>query len=224
MAFNPVNYTAPEPKYIPVVLLLDTSYSMQGSKIDNLNKAVKTMIEEFKKVQTKERFIKVAIITFGNGGVQLHTKNMENVLDINFQDLSVGGSTPMGTALRMAKDMIEDRNIITSRDYRPAVVVVSDGQPNDEWRKPLDDFINTGRTKKSDRLALAIGSDADIDVLNRFIEGCDNPVFFAQEAKDIVDKFKQITMSVTMRTKSTNPNQTINVTSFEDDDEDELDF
>lgn len=230
MAFNPANYTVSEPKSIPVVLLLDTSSSMlTDGKIDNLNKAVEQMIEAFKKAETMEVFIKVAIITFGNNGVELHTPLTE-VSNIEFSPLKAGGSTPMGTALKMAKDMIEDKDIIKGRDYRPAVVLVSDGMPNDDWRGPLYDFVNTGRTKKCDRLALAIGSDADKDVLNMFIDGCDNPLFFAEDAADIVEKFKFITMSVTTRSKSSNPNQTINVSKSLDRSEesnlydDDLDF
>ena len=228
MGFNPANYVVSELKSIPVILLLDTSTSMSGEKINKLNKAVETMVDEFRKVQTMEKFIKIAIITFGNNRVVLHTPLTE-VDKVNFNPLTTGGMTPMGTALRMAKDMIEDKSIIKSRDYRPAVVLVSDGQPNDEWRKPLDDFVNTGRTKKCDRLALAIGRDADMDVLNMFIEGCENPVFFAEDAKDIVEKFKQITMSVTMRAKSSNPNQSINISNTldreeTDDDLDDFEF
>ena len=224
MAFNPADFTVSEPKSIPVVLLLDTSSSMSGSKIDKLNEAVEKMIKSFKKAETMERFIKVAIITFGKNGVQLHTP-MTEVNKIDYSPLQTGGWTPMGTALKMAKAMIEDKTIIKSRDYRPAVVLVSDGQPNDDWQAPLDEFISTGRTKKCDRLALAIGSDADMRVLEMFISGCDNPVFFAEGADDIVDKFKQITMSVTLRTKSTNPNQTISISkSLDGDDIDEDDL
>ena len=40
--------------------------------------------------------------------------------------------TPMGTALKMAKDMIDDKQETPSRIYRPAVVLVSDGAPNDD--------------------------------------------------------------------------------------------
>ena len=137
MGFNPADFTVSEPKSIPVVLLLDTSSSMSGSKIDKLNEAVEKMIKSFKKAETMERFIKVAIITFGKNGVQLHTP-MTEVNKIDYSPLQTGGWTPMGTALKMAKAMIEDKTIIKSRDYRPAVVLVSDGQPNDDWQAPLD--------------------------------------------------------------------------------------
>ena len=147
MTFNPADFTVEEPKSIPVVLLLDTSTSMQGNSITELNKAVELMIAEFKKAETLETFIKLSIITFGDKGVQLHTPLTE-VSRINFEALKPGGNTPMGTALRMAKEMIEDKSIFKGRDYRPAVILLSDGEPNDDWKNPLDDFVSNGRSSK----------------------------------------------------------------------------
>ncbi len=216
MAFNPANFTVEDPKSIPVVLLLDTSYSMKGEPIDMLNEAVKAMIAEFKKAETMETFIKLSIITFGKNGIELHTP-LEEVSKIDFTSLEVDGSTPMGAALKMAKEMIEDKSIFKGRDYRPAVVLLSDGEPNDDWEEPMDDFINNGRSAKCDRMAVAIGSGADESVLKRFIAGCENPLFYAEDASKIVDAFKKITMSVTMRTKSINKNQTINIEKSLDD-------
>ncbi|MGJ0303589.1 VWA domain-containing protein [Aliarcobacter cryaerophilus] len=210
MAFNPADYTVEEPKSIPVVLLLDTSGSMSGAPINMLNRSVEAMIAEFKKAETMETFIKLSIITFGSeNGVDLHTPLTE-VSKIDFQPLSTHGATPMGTAFKMAKSMIEDKEIFKGRDYRPAIVLLSDGEPTDDWEQPLNDFVSNGRSSKCDRMAVAIGS-ADERVLQKFIAGCENPLFYAEDASEIIKAFKKITMSVTMRTKSVNKNQTINI-------------
>ena len=111
--------------------------------------------------------------------------------------------TPMGTALRMAKDMIDDKNETPSRIYRPAVVLVSDGVPNDDWKGPMDKFINDGRSAKCQRFAVAIGNDADRSVLERFTQD-PNAVLFAEDAKDISEQFKTISMSIS--TMATTPN------------------
>lgn len=210
MAFNPEDFVVEEPKSIPVVLLLDVSYSMSGDNIDTLNKAVELMLDSFKKAETMETFIKLSIITFGSeNGVDLHTELTE-VSNISFSPLFVSGATPMGTALKMAKAMIEDKDIFKGRDYRPTIILLSDGAPTDDWRGPLDDFVNSGRTAKCDRMAVSIGGEGR-EPLDKFIEGCANPLFYAEDASKIVDEFKKITMSVTMRAKSVNKNQTINI-------------
>lgn len=148
--------------------------------------------------------IHVAIITFGSL-VTLH-QSLASACTIHWQDLSAGGMTPLGTALQMAKAMIEDKDVVPSRAYRPTVVLVSDGGPNDDWEMPLNAFISDGRSAKCDRMAMAIGADADETVLGKFIEGTPNHLFYAENAKQLRDFFKFVTMSVTIRTKSQTPN------------------
>ncbi|MFG8982319.1 VWA domain-containing protein [Pseudomonas aeruginosa] len=202
--FDPSKFTAPKAKPLPVVLLLDVSGSMSGEKIRNVNDAVRDMLDTFSDTENGETEIHVAIITFGSQ-VVLH-QPLASASDIHWQDLSAGGMTPLGTALQMAKAMIEDKDVVPSRAYRPTVVLVSDGGPNDAWEKPLNAFISDGRSAKCDRLAMAIGADADEAVLGKFIEGTSNRLFYAENAKQLRDFFKFVTMSVTIRTKSQTPN------------------
>jgi uncharacterized protein YegL len=102
--------------------------------------------------------------------------------------------------------MIEDKETTPSRAYRPTIVLVSDGQPTDSWEKPLEDFISEGRSSKCDRMAMAIGRDANEKVLKRFIEGTSHDLFFAENAEQLHEFFQMVTMSVTMRTHSKDPN------------------
>ncbi|MCO7205338.1 VWA domain-containing protein [Pseudoalteromonas sp. CnMc7-37] len=223
MTFDPSKFVAPTAKPIPVVLLLDISYSMSGAPIDQLNKAVREMITSFSSSETSEIEIQLSVITFG-AEVKLHTP-YTSATDIEWEDLSVNGATPMGTALKMAKAMIEDKEVTPSRAYRPTIVLVSDGGPTDDWESPLNEFIQEGRSSKCDRMAVAIGDGAERSVLNRFIEGCEYPLFTPDNASDIRDSFRYITMSVTARSKSQNPNKVVKVsaqaeqkaTEYEDD-------
>ena len=202
--FNPANFTVANAKPLPVVLLLDVSTSMGGENINKLNAAVKEMISDFAAAEKNEVEILVSIITFG-ADVLLHTP-YTSAKDIEWQDLQVSGATPMGTAFSMAKAMIEDKDVTPSRAYRPTIVLVSDGEPNDSWKQPLRQLVNEGRSEKCDRMAMAIGSDASNSVLNEFISGTENKVFTAQDASQIQEFFKFVTMSVTTRTQSQNAN------------------
>ena len=202
--FDPSKFTVPTAKPLPVVLLLDASGSMAGPKIQNLNEAVRDMLATFRDTESGEIEIHVAIITFG-AEVKLH-QALASASGIAWHDLSAGGGTPLGTALRMAKAMIEDKNVVPSRAYRPTVVLVSDGQPTDDWEQPLADFIKDGRSSKCDRMAMAIGADADEGVLGQFIDGTNAPLFYAENAKQLREFFKFVTMSVTIRTQSMDKN------------------
>jgi uncharacterized protein YegL len=203
-AFDPSSVISLKAKPLPVIMLLDVSGSMcKGEKIQNLNKAVKEMLETFRSTENNEIEIHVAIITFG-GEVKIH-QSLNSASDIKWNDLSADGGTPLGAAIKMAKEMITDKNIITSRAYRPTVVLVSDGCPTDKWEQPLNDFIGEGRSSKCDRMAMAIGADADEGVLSKFIEGTQYQLFYARDAGQLRDFFKFLTMSVTVRIKSQNP-------------------
>lgn len=229
MAFDPKKFKAPKAKKLPVILLLDVSSSMSGEKINSLYDSVTDMLQAFEKASIQEKMIDVAIITFGDE-VLLHTPYtpVEELRNAGINRFHAAGMTPMGTALKMAKEMIEDKETTPSHIYRPAVVLVSDGEPNDSWQQPLDAFIRDGRSAKCQRFAVAIGSDANQDILRRFCGG-DNTLFYAEQASDIVDAFAQISMSVSTRAVSSNPNQvaTPSNVSFDsnaaqDEDDDDL--
>ena len=59
-------------------------------------------------------------------------------------------------------------------------------------------------------MALAVGGDTDMSMLNRFVAGTGHEVFTTDQADGIVKFFKFVTMSVVTRTRSQNPNQVPN--------------
>lgn len=208
MAFDPSKYKPKEPKALPVILLLDVSGSMYGEKIQKLYDATVEMIKAFSKEASRETTIRISIITFGSE-IKLHTSYML-ASDLDKQGLApfvANGGTPMGITLRMAKDMIEDKSIIPSNVYKPAVVLVSDGMPDskNEAEICMDKFMNEGRSKKCQRFAIPIGPDADKELLLKFA-GTKENLIKAEDADDIVNAFTKLTMSVSTRARSENPN------------------
>ena len=203
--FNPADFTVAKAKPLPVVLLLDVSGSMGGTSITELNNAVETMIAEFADQQTNEIEILISVITFG-AEVKWHLPYTP-ANQVVWSSLEANGATPMGTAFAMTKAMIEDKNVTVSRAYRPTLVLVSDGGPTDDWQDNLARLVNEGRSQKCDRLAMAIGTGADSQVLNQFIDGTEHTVFQAKDASKIKEFFQFVTMSVTSRTVSKNPNK-----------------
>lgn len=212
MAFDPSNFTT-NSKPLPVLLLLDVSGSMQGPYITELNKAVNIMINEFKTTVAKEISLQMSVITFSNNA-NVHIP-MQSVENITWEDLSASGGTNLSSALDLAKSMIENKDIVPSRAYRPAVILVSDGYPNDYWQESMRVFIESGRTSKCDRMAMLIGEQRAVEVMNEFLKGSGNRLFYANDAKDISTFFKFVTMTTTARTLSKTPNTIVAMPTFD---------
>lgn len=57
---------------------------------------------------------------------------------------------------------------MTDRALPPVIVLLSDGQPTDDYKKSLDKLLHLPWGKKAVRIAISIGQDADDDVLQQF--------------------------------------------------------
>lgn len=194
------------PRSLPVIVLADVSGSMSvEGKIQALNQSLREMISTFASAEELRAEIHVCVIAFG-GQAWVHVP-LQPAQKVQWSDMQSDGGTPMGAALVLAADLIEDHQAIPSRAYRPAVVLVSDGMPTDDWKAGLNRFQKDGRASKADRLALAIGGDADETMLAQFLPDAGQKVFHAEDARQIKSFFKFVTMTVTSRSRSTDPNQ-----------------
>ncbi len=192
--------------FLPVILLVDASGSMAtAGKIDSLNQAVAEMVAAFAEEDRSHAVIAVAVIGFGGGGANLH-QPLVPAHEMSWQVLAAVGNTPLGAALNLATKLMEDQTQLPSYACRPAVVLMSDGQPNDEWEMPLDHLHRSPRASKAERFALAIGDDADCEMLQRFLGQPGARVFRAHEAHQIKHFFRWVTMTVTTRSRSINSN------------------
>ena len=203
-------FVMPKARMLPVILLLDVSSSMaRSNKMNELNKSVREMIDSLRKEQIVRADICVSVITFGSE-VKVHTE-LTPARDIRYTDMVAKGMTYMGRALDVAYDMIEDKTKIPKNAYRPVVVLVSDGAPNDDhWEDNLKKFTTTGRSYKCDRWSLAIGADADVAMMKRFLDHPEKEVCYIEDAADIHKFFRFISSSTVERSNSDNPNKIIN--------------
>lgn len=213
------------PRPLPVIILADVSGSMgENDKIQALNSAMKEMISTFSKESRLRTEIQVGVITFG-GAAQIHVPLSAAHSMTGFTELKAEGVTPMGSAFDLAQQLLEDKSRIPSRAYRPVMILLSDGQPTDDWEAPFKALCDSERAQKATRLAMAIGPDADEAMLRDFANDAEAPIFKAHNARDIHRFFRAVTMSVTTRTASQNPDlSTVFVVPPPDDDALDLDF
>jgi uncharacterized protein YegL len=212
---------------LPVVVLADVSGSMkENGKIDALNEAVSNMISAFAEEETARAEIQFSVITFGAGGAKIHHP-LRVPVPGDWVPLTAKGTTPLGDALDLARTLLEDREQVPSRAYRPTLILISDGQPTGgngkpttDWRDPLQQLLGSERASKAMRFAMAIGDDADHEVLNAFLADPSRQVFSAAQARQIKQFFQWVTMSVTARSRSGDPNAIV----FNELSDDELDY
>jgi uncharacterized protein YegL len=100
-------------------------------------------------------------------GAQWHIPTATPVDQFSWADLQAGGVTSMGMALEMVATELRSFPTDTKR-LPPVLVLLTDGQPTDEFKKGLDELLATPWGKKAVRIAIAIGKDADLTVLEQY--------------------------------------------------------
>jgi uncharacterized protein YegL len=157
----------PEPR-VACVLLLDTSGSMNGAPINELNSGLVTYKDALAADSLAAKRAEVAIVTFG-GQVQT-VCDFTTAEGFHPPKLVAGGDTPMGAAIRQGLDMIRSRKeIYKSNDisyYRPWVFLITDGAPTDEWHTAAE-LVKAGEKAKLFSF-FAVGVEgADLDKLKQ---------------------------------------------------------
>lgn len=147
----------PEPR-CPCLLLLDTSLSMRGTKIAELNIGLQAFAEGLRSDTMAAKRVEVAIVTFGP--VQLV---QDFITADTFQPpvLSASGDTPMGAALQRGVDLIAERKGVYKGNgvgyYRPWIFLITDGAPTDDVRS-ASNAVKEGEASKA-FMCFAVGVD-----------------------------------------------------------------
>ncbi|MCP4536336.1 MAG: VWA domain-containing protein [Chloroflexi bacterium] len=152
------------------IWIADSSGSMDtDGKIQALNMAIREAIPHMQQVANDNPNAQVLVraIQFASGA-QWHISQPTPVDDFKWTDLSAQGETDMGKALSMIAEQLKIPPM-TDRALPPVLVLVSDGQPTDDFNKGLRELMEQPWGKKAVRIAISIGTDADDKVLQKFI-------------------------------------------------------
>ena len=151
--------------------VVDTSGSMSGSKIGTVNAAIEEIVPEIQEISSTnaDAQIKVATLEFSTGARWVDS---EPIAAENFRwnYLDAGGVTDLGEACNQLNEKLS-RNAFMSDatgSFAPAIFLMSDGEPTDNYRHGLDRLKQNNWFKKAIKVAIAIGDDANKNVLADF--------------------------------------------------------
>ena len=155
----------PEPR-CPVLLLVDTSGSMSGERIRQLNQGISIFKEEVIKDDVARMRAEIAIVSFG-GSVKLR-QDFVTVDDFEHVQLITEGDTPMGQGIEYALNLVEKRKEIYRSNgiqfYRPWIFLITDGGPTDEWKSAAQRVRQCESSKKITFFAVGV-EEADMSIL-----------------------------------------------------------
>ena len=149
--------------------VIDQSGSMVGQKMGAVNTAVREVIPELKTVGGADVDLKIAVLTFSDGCQWMYNTPI-SVEHFTWNKVWAGGVTDLGAACKELDEKMSKSGFLKSPSgsVAPAIFLMSDGQPSDEYKYGIAKLHDNNWFKHAIKIAVAIGEDADPDVLAEF--------------------------------------------------------
>ena len=179
------------------IWICDCSGSMSvDGKIQALNNAIRQTLPLMQKAaeENPNATVFVRVLEFSDGAQWLISQPTP-VEDFQWQDLNADGVTDMGKALSMVSERLKIPPM-TDRALPPVLVMISDGQPTDDFSSGLKKLMEQPWGKKAVRVAIAIGQDADYEVLQKFIGNPELKPLPANNPDQLINRIKWVSTAV----------------------------
>ena len=165
--------------------VIDTSGSMAGNKIGAVNDAVENVLPMLDEISASnpDAEIKVAALEFSSGCNWLYDEP-KLASEFVWQDVTAIGAACQELNTKLSRNGFMQT---PSGSFAPAIILLSDGGPTDDFYGGLSKLKANNWFKNAIKIAIAIGDDADKDVLTQFT-GTNEAVFTVHN----IDALKQI--------------------------------
>jgi uncharacterized protein YegL len=156
----------PEPR-CQCLLLLDTSGSMNGAPIQELNNGLVTFKDAIAADPIALKRVEVAVVTFGPVQVQADFQTVDNFVP---PTLTASGDTPMGAAIEQGLSLIDQRKQTYKSNgvayYRPWIFLITDGSPTDAWKSAAE-RVHQGESARAFSFFAVGVENANIEILKQ---------------------------------------------------------
>lgn len=159
----------PSPR-CPCMVVLDTSASMGGAPIQQLNAGFQQFLQALNDDEVASCSVEVGVITAG--GRVTDQLPFTTAMDIDHRGyFDAEGMTPLGGAVDLALKKLEERKAQYRSAgvayFQPWLVIISDGAPTDHWQQAAAQAKQLSANRKL--VSLVVGVDgADMHALGEF--------------------------------------------------------
>jgi len=152
--------------------LIDTSSSMEGSKIGAVNDAMENVMPIIGEISDNnaDAEIKIAVLDFSSEVKWLYDEP-KTLSNFQWRNVNADGLTSLGEACLKLEEMLhKEKGFMKSASgsYAPTIILMSDGEPTDNYQCGLNKLKQNNWYKSAVKIAIAIGDDANTDVLAEF--------------------------------------------------------
>lgn len=165
-------------KRCPCLLVLDTSSSMDGAPIRELNQGVQQFIQELQSHDVASASVELGVITFHDSVTRLLDFTL--VEEVQVPVLHASGYTAMGHAVGQAIDRLRERRekyrAAGVSSFVPWLVLMTDGGPTDDWQEAARRLRTLAEQRKLIVFGVGIGRNCDFTTLAQFCPADRPPV------------------------------------------------
>ena len=157
-------------KELHMFYLLDTSGSMAGEGIAQLNSGMRETIRILKdKFEASgDARLRISVQTFNTVAAWVTgtpaSKYSEYIEDfVDFPEQGAGGLTRLGEALDLLRKGLSRNEMLESPtgNKRPIIIIMSDGAPTDDWQSALTRVKENRWFQQAIKIGIALGSNAN---------------------------------------------------------------
>ena len=154
---------------LPCVLVLDTSYSMSGSPLEELQGGLELFAHELKTDDDASQKVQILIVKCG-GDAEI-IGDWVDAESFTAPHLVASGGTPLGAAIKLAADEIENRKATYRANgisyLKPWLFIITDGIPTDNYSESAKELVTQETNGKFTTFPIAV-EGADLNIMSEF--------------------------------------------------------
>ena len=127
--------------------MIDTSASMKGKKMGELNTVMEELIPEIRRVGEADTDVKIAVLTFSTDVKWMYSAPV-SIEEFEWTRLNASGVTSMGAAFSEISSRMSRNGFLNSPSlsFAPVIFLMTDGYPSDDYKKGLKELQSYNKT------------------------------------------------------------------------------